>query len=91
MLAVKVSELLVHLAKLPPDAEVSFFYDGAARGTVDLCWLARSGEVVLAGCPSTVYNDSDRPAGAPRASAEPYWQADESLFPPKPEWWPGSK
>lgn len=67
-------ELIEELKKMPPNAEVSHIWDGAARTTIEHVWLANSGEVVTADRLEVVYDDEDRPVGAPKSVDQPYWK-----------------
>lgn len=70
----RVRELIEALRGMPQDADVWYLYDGAARGSADVCYLARSGEVMLGFEEAVVYYDEDRPADAPSVADAPYWQ-----------------
>lgn len=43
----KVKQLINILTNLPEESEVQFVYDGAARGNTDMCYMAKSGNVLL--------------------------------------------
>jgi len=59
-----VLELIEALGSLPPDAKVTYLWDGAPGSTVVHAYLARSGDVVLADDCEPVYDQEDRPVGA---------------------------
>lgn len=75
----KVKELIAVLQKLPADADVLYAYDGASRGDIEFCWLARGDQVVIAGLNSVIYDDHDRPLDAPLTSINRYWSTPEEL------------
>ena len=59
-----VLELIEALGSLPPDAKVTYLWDGAPGSTVVHAYLARSGDVVLADDCEPVFLVVDRPVGA---------------------------
>ena len=59
-----VRELIEALGSLPPDAKVTYLWDGEPRSTVVHAYLARSGDVVLADDCEPVFDQEDRPIGA---------------------------
>jgi hypothetical protein len=56
-----VAELIAELAKLPAGANVTYIWDGHARGDVEHVWLARSGDVTLGHADPYVYDDDEPP------------------------------
>jgi hypothetical protein len=68
-----VAELIRILKTMPQDAPVRSLYDGFCSIDFEFVWLSRGGEVIATGSGQTVYNDEDRPADAPLAEVEPYW------------------
>lgn len=69
----QVKQLIALLQEMPQEADVGCVYDGAIRTPVEAVWLARSGEVALAGIGDSVYSTRDRPESAPTKETEPYW------------------
>ncbi len=70
----RVSELVAQLQVMPRDAEVGIIYDGSYRLDADVCYVARSGVVLLCGSGEVVYNTVDRPLDAPVDDVDPYWR-----------------
>jgi len=58
----KVKELIASLQDLPKEAEVSYVYDGKARGVVEIVYLASSGDVVVADLSEYVNEPKDKPS-----------------------------
>jgi len=73
----KVKELQDALSKMPPEAEVDYIWDGAARSTAEIVFLARSGTVMIAELSQPVYYDDDRPASAPTEEQQADWSPGE--------------
>jgi hypothetical protein len=71
----KVKELIAKLNELDGEqnVEVEYVYDGAARGETDVVWVARNGNVLISARDETIYEDYDRPVGAPTKKDERYW------------------
>ena len=69
-----VLELITRLKALPGDASVFLLYDGALRREIDVVWEATSGAVGVGGRDEPVYDDDDRPVGAPSENDNPYWR-----------------
>lgn len=69
-----VASLIAQLQAMPPDATVSYLWDGAPRSDANLVWLARSGTVIIADYGDVCYDLEDRPTDAPD---ERYWSAPE--------------
>lgn len=72
-----VARLIGILRLLPPEATVVRLYDGAARGEIDVVYLARSGKVIVAPFGEPAYDDEDRPTTAPTEAQESYWHTPE--------------
>lgn len=68
-----VTELRVLLETMPPEAEVTSIWDGAARSQFDVVYVSRRGDVVLAQRGDTVYYTQDRPKTAPTESENGHW------------------
>lgn len=69
-----VAELITKLQAMPPEARVSYIWDGAPRSDANHAWLSRAGAVILADYGDVCYDPTDRPADAPN---ERYWSAPE--------------
>jgi hypothetical protein len=72
--AMKVSDLIEVLKLMPPTATVGYVYDGHVRGSADLAWLSRGGEVVLSGYNEVLYGNDERPVDAPTEKEDRYWR-----------------
>ena len=73
----KVKDLIEKLKEMPQDAELQYLYDGAARGNINIVYLANSGKVVASDYDEVIYYDEDRPVGAPDSSDVPYFHTPE--------------
>lgn len=71
----KVIELINKLKELPNDAEVAAIYDGFCSVNVDHVYLSKGGSVILINS-GAVYEDRDRPEGAPLQSEVYSWNPD---------------
>jgi hypothetical protein len=70
-----VRELIKALKALPPEAEVSYLWDGEPRSEVVHAYLAKAGgRVVLADIDKLAATDEGRPATAPSALEDPTWR-----------------
>lgn len=69
----KVSELIARLQAMPPEAEVGYYWDSAARSVVDHVWLTRDGRVLVADDDETI-ETRDRPEGVPSWEQDPSWR-----------------
>ncbi len=69
-----VEELRVALESLPQEAEVGAVFDGGHRLDNLTVYLAQSGAVLIGSRGDVVYDDDDRPEGAPLDKDEPYWK-----------------
>lgn len=74
----KTSELIKALQQMPPEADVGYLWDGAVRSAVQVVYLSREGQVVLADYDNVVYHDDERPSSAPTEAEDPYWRTAES-------------
>lgn len=74
-----VKQLITVLHTMPPDARVVQLWDGSARTTIELVWLARDGTVVTADFNEKCYQTETRPKSAPTQDEEPYWQSPGAL------------
>ena len=72
-----VIELINKLEELPNDANVVAIYDGFCTVSVDNVYLSKGGRVVLVN-DQAVYEDEDRPEGAPLKKDDYCWTATES-------------
>jgi len=63
----KVKELISELKKMPQNADVGYFYDGAVRGSPDSMFESKSGTVVLLEEyeKESIMYEEDRPKGSP--------------------------
>lgn len=75
-------DLISVLASMPPDANVTYLWDGGARSIIEKVWLARSGEVVIADNDEICLNTSDRPVNAPTAKECHGWYSNDYIPPP---------
>ena len=66
------------LQSLPQGAKFGIVYDGRARIPVSAIWLARSGMVLFGSADGAVYDDNDRPDGAPSERDHPYYKPKEA-------------
>lgn len=73
----KVHEMIAALQAMPPDADMGVIWDGAARSSCDLVWLARGGRVLIADYAGPVYASEERPAWAPSVEQERYWSPSD--------------
>ncbi len=71
-----VIQLINKLEELPNDAEVVAIYDGFCSIQVDNIYLSKGGRVILVD-DGAVYEDEDRPDGAPLQSEEYCWIASK--------------
>lgn len=80
-----VAELIKTLERMPPDAEVWHLWDGRPRTTIELVWLAKTGEDVITSDYGMVcYEGLARPVDAPSASTDRYWETRKA---PDPDEW----
>ena len=70
----KVSELIVSLQTMPQDREVLNIWDGAARSGIDRVYESKGGCVMTSDLDEVVYNNCDRPLGAPTPEQDKYWE-----------------
>lgn len=71
--ALTVSQLIAVLSKLPPDLRVGYLWDGCVRSEAAMAYEAKGGFVVIAQAGEVVYDDEDRPIGAPTPAECQYW------------------
>jgi len=62
----KVHELIEKLKQQPQDAEVGYVYDGAIRGGAEIVYLAQNGDVAIANFGDYIYDEEEKPVGAPK-------------------------
>jgi hypothetical protein len=74
-----VAQLISMLNVVPPEAVVTFLYDGGARSEVNQAWLSRGGHVVLSDNREVCYNTEDRPTSAPTAEQVQYWYCPKGM------------
>jgi len=65
-----VRQLIDELGKMPPDAEVTHLWDGAARTTIEHVWLSNNGYVVTADFNEVCYMKADQPKSS---QSQRYW------------------
>lgn len=70
----KVHELIIALQSMPEDAEVWHLWDGAARTTINVVWVACDGKVITSDYGMCVNDTHTRPVGAPTRAEELYWR-----------------
>lgn len=58
-----VQELIEKLTNLPQDAMVETIYDGQAGIDINVCYLANSGNVIIAKKGEWLYNKDHHPSG----------------------------
>lgn len=75
----KVQELIDVLKEMPPDADVTQLWDGELRTNVELIWLAKNNNVVVADFGEVCYSDSARPVSAPSKKECKYWSTPKNL------------
>ena len=73
----KVRELITALQTMPADADVKHLWDGCPRTSIEIVYLARSGEVVTSDYDMVCYYTDCRPADAPTEQQEPYWTTEK--------------
>jgi len=88
---VNVKELMNSLSTLPPDLEVWIIYDGKARILVGAAWVSQAGPVCLGGEWEPVFDDDDRPVGAPSEKVDDFWCPGKMKAADVLERWAGDK
>ena len=78
----KVRELREKLKSMPQDAEVVHIWDGAARTYIEVVYLANNGDVATADFRQVVYEDEDRPIGAPTTKDVLHWRTPSKQITP---------
>lgn len=66
----KVHELIEQLKNMPQDAPVGYVYDGAMRGSAEIVYLAQNGSVGIANDGDYIYDEEEKPIGAPKNRSE---------------------
>lgn len=69
-----VQQLIDHLQKLPPKAEVFSLYDGHCLLIIECVFMSKKGVVIIMNGDAIVYHDDHRPIGAPTEKEVPYWE-----------------
>lgn len=70
----KVRNLITELEKMPQDAEVLHLWDGEARTTIEIVYLAKNGTVITADFEEICYSSASRPLDAPTREEYRYWE-----------------
>ena len=76
----KVQALIEALQKMPQDADVTHLWDGEPRTNIEIVYLARGGFVVTSDFEMVCYSNESRPADAPTAKDDPYWETPNMIL-----------
>ncbi len=69
----KVKQLIKELKKMPKNADVWHIWDGCSRTEIEIVYLAQSGDVMTVDFDQPVYDNEDRPIGAPDEDEDMNW------------------
>lgn len=75
-----VGQVIEALKKMPPDADVLHLWDGEARTSIEVIWLAKAGYVVTSDLEHVCYSTEARPEGAPDNKEAPDWYSSDPGF-----------
>ena len=75
----KVKELIEQLKSMPQESDVWYVYDGAMRREASIIYQAQNGTVGIADDGEYIYDEEEKPIGAPKNKTE-HGSCDLSKF-----------